>query len=106
MYITANPRVASAQAMATAVVKRPITQQSTSTTMPPLPPATGGKDQSRPVSAVPPAGGALSESWSEYSHYNSKLTIENFDLLKVNTVDSCLLTAHEYAPYRRSWPLS
>lgn len=69
--------------MATAVVKRPITQQSTSTAMPPLPPPTAGKDQSRPVSAIPPAGGPASESWSEYSHYNSKLTIENFDLLKV-----------------------
>ena len=105
MCITANPRVASAQAMATAVVKRPITQQSTSTTMPPLPPATGGKDLSRPVSAVPPAGGASTESWSEYSHYNSKLTIENFDLLKVNTTDSCLLIAQEYASCLRSWSL-
>ena len=79
--------------MATAVVKRPITQQSTSTTMPPLPPATGGKDLSRPVSAVPPAGGASSESWSEYSHYNSKLTIENFDLLKVIIIDSYMTTS-------------
>ena len=83
---TANPRVASAQAMATAVVKRPINQQST-TSMPPLPPATAGKDLSRPVSAVPPTGGPSSESWSEYSHYNSKLTIENFDLLKVKKLD-------------------
>jgi hypothetical protein len=75
--------------MATAVVKRPITQQSTSSAMPPLPPPTAGKDQSRPVSAVPPAGGPASESWSEYSHYNSKLTIENFDLLKVRNFFLC-----------------
>ena len=88
--------------MATAVVKRPITQQSTSSAMPPLPPPTAGKDQSRPVSAVPPAGGPAGESWSEYSHYNSKLTIENFDLLKVRKRFLCYVSCQISIPVMRS----
>lgn len=83
----ANPRVASAQAMATAVVKRPISQRSTPPTMPPPPPLALVKDQSHMPPPIPPSNDqtqATGESGSEYAHYNSKLTIENFDLLKVN----------------------
>ena len=74
--------------MATAVVKRPISQQQTPQLTPPLPPTQGnGNDLSHLPPAAPSDVGiipASTESGSEFSHYNSKLTIENFDLLKVN----------------------
>ena len=86
LYPTANPRVASAQAMATAVVKRPITQPPAPGVPLPPPAVTAVNENIRPP-PIPPIvtqGTSSNESGSEYSHYNSKLTIENFDLLKVS----------------------
>ena len=88
---TANPRVASAQAMATAVVKRPISQQQIPQVAPPQQPVRSDLPPPPPSSVLntdvmPPSA----DSGAEYSHYNSKLTIENFDLLKVKYVDNDL----------------
>ena len=93
---TANPRVASAQAMATAVVKRPISQQQIPPVTPPQPPVRSDLPPPPPSAAsntdlMPPSA----ESGAEYSHYNSKLTIENFDLLKVKNVDNALLIGND-----------
>ena len=83
--------------MATAVVKRPISQTPAPGVMPPPPPAvTTVNENSRPppIPQVASLGPPPNESGSDYSHYNSKLTIENFDLLKVSFFPNSLTTTY------------
>ena len=79
----APPSGVSAPAIGGTPAKRPI-----STPLPPAPPAVKTTQPATYAThpPVPPAGGAPSgSSDADYDHYNSKLTILDFDLLKVRT---------------------
>jgi hypothetical protein len=84
--------------MATAVVKRPISQQPAPGVMPPPPPAVVTANENPRPPPIPPVaaqGVPSNESGSaDYSHYNSKLTIENFDLLKVSYFPNSMTTTY------------